>query len=84
MIMILGSSNHPGPYLFRAKFTAGYELPVHKHHDRHSVTVLLGKYWSDVGEKFDRERLTKLGPGPFYVTEPGFPHFAWAEDDMII
>ena len=84
MIMILGSPKQPGPYIFRAKFPAGYELPAHRHPDRRSVTVLQGHYWSGVGGKFDRERLTKFGAGSFYVTEPGVPHFAWAEDEVII
>ena len=84
MIMILGSPKQAGPYIFRAKFPAGYELPAHRHPDRRSVTVLQGHYWSGVGEKFDRDRLTKFGPGSFYVTEPGVPHFAWAQDEVII
>ena len=84
MIMILGSPKQPGPYIFRAWFPAGYVLPAHRHEDRRSVTVLKGHYWSGVGEKFDRARLTKFDPGSFYVTEAGVPHFAWAEDEVII
>jgi quercetin dioxygenase-like cupin family protein len=84
MIMILGNPKQTGPYVFRVKFPAGYELPAHKHPDRRSVTVLQGHYWSGAGEKFDREGLARFGPGSFYVTEPGVPHFAWAEDEVII
>ena len=84
MIMILGSPKQPGPYIFRAWFPAGYVLPAHKHEDRRSVTVLKGNYWSGVGEQFDRQRLAKFGPGSFYATEAGVPHFAWAEDEVII
>jgi quercetin dioxygenase-like cupin family protein len=84
MIMILGSPKQPGPYIFRAWFPAGYVLPAHRHEDRRSVTVLKGHYWSGVGEKFDRERLARFGPGSFYVTEADVPHFAWAEDEVII
>ena len=84
MIMIFGSPKEPGPYIFRARFPAGYVLPAHTHEDRRSVTVLKGHYWSGVGEKFDREHLAEFGPGSFYVTEAGVPHFAWAEDEVII
>jgi quercetin dioxygenase-like cupin family protein len=84
VIMILGSPKQAGPYIFRVRFPAGYELPAHRHEDRRSVTVLQGHYWSGVGDKFDRARLTRFGPGSFYVTEPGIPHFAWAEDEVII
>ena len=76
MIPILGSPKQAGPYIFRAKFPPGYELPAHKHPDQRSVTVLQGHYWSGVGGKFDRERLTKFDPGSFYVTQPGVPHLA--------
>jgi len=84
MVLILGNPREPGPYIFRAKFPPGYRLPAHKHPDRRSVTVLQGSYWSGDGEQFDKRRLTKFGPGSFYVTEPGVPHFAWAEDEVII
>ena len=84
VIMILGNPRESGPYVFRAKFPPGYLLPAHKHPDRRSVTVLQGSYWSGEGEQFDKERLTRFGPGSFYVTEPGVPHFAWAEDEVII
>ncbi len=84
MIVIFGSPKQPGPYIFRARFPAGYELPAHRHEDRRSVTVLRGNYWSGVGDKFDRAGLTRFAAGSFYVTEAGVPHFAWAEDEVII
>jgi quercetin dioxygenase-like cupin family protein len=84
MIMILGNPEQAGPDIFRVKFPAGSELPAHRHEDRRSVTVLQGHYWSGVGERFDRAHLTRFGPGSFYITEPGTPHFAWAEDEVII
>jgi len=84
LIMILGSPKQAGPYVFRVKFPAGYELPAHRHEDRRSVTVWQGHYWSGVGDKFDRAHLTRFGPGSFYVTEAGVAHFAWAEDEVII
>jgi len=84
MVMILGNPREAGPYIFRAKFPPGYRLPAHRHPDRRSVTVLQGSYWSGEGEQFDRERLTRFGPGSFYVTEAGVAHFAWAEDEVII
>jgi len=84
MIMIYGSPNRPGPYIFRVKFPAGYKLPPHRHEDARSVTVLTGNYWSAVGEVFDRSKLNKFGPRDYYTTEPGVPHYAWAETDVII
>jgi quercetin dioxygenase-like cupin family protein len=84
MIMVYGSPDQPGPYIFRVQFPAGYRLPPHRHQDRRSVTVLTGTYWSGVGESFAPDRLTKFGPRDYYITEAGTPHFAWAETDVVI
>jgi hypothetical protein len=84
MIMVHGSPDQPGPYIFRVQFPAGYRLPPHRHLDRRSVTVLTGTYWSGVGESFEQGKLTKFGPRDYYITEAGVPHFAWAETDVVI
>jgi quercetin dioxygenase-like cupin family protein len=84
IVLIYGSPKEAGPYIFRAKVPAGYKLPAHRHPDQRIVTVLQGTYWSGVGEKFDRDKMTKFTPGSFYVTDPSVPHFAWAETDVII
>ena len=84
IILIYGNPKQEGPYIFRAKVPAGYKLPAHKHPDQRIVTVLQGNYWSGAGEKFEQDKLTKYTPGSFYITDPGVPHFAWAETDVII
>jgi len=84
MVMVYGSPDKPGPYVFRVQFPAGYKLPAHRHPDERTVTVLKGNYWSGVGETFQQDKLRKFGPRDYYVTAPGVPHFAWAETDVII
>ena len=84
MIMMYGDPGKPGPYIFRVRFPAGYKLPPHRHTDQRSVTVLQGSYWSGVGETFAQDKLRKFGPRDYYITEPGVPHFAWAETDVVI
>jgi quercetin dioxygenase-like cupin family protein len=84
IILIYGSPKEAGPYIFRAKIPAGYQLPAHRHSDQRVVTVLQGTYWSGAGEKFEQNKLTKYTPGSFYITDPGVPHFAWAETDVVI
>jgi quercetin dioxygenase-like cupin family protein len=84
LVLIYGSPKQEGPYIVRAKIPAGYKLPAHRHPDQRIVTVLQGTYWSGVGEKFDQDKLTKFASGSFYITEPGVPHFTWAETDVII
>jgi quercetin dioxygenase-like cupin family protein len=84
MVLIYGDPKQAGPYIFRAKLPVGYKLPAHKHQDKRIVTVLQGTYWSGAGEKYDQDKLTKFTPGSFYITEPGVPHFSWAETEVII
>ena len=84
MLVIYGSPDKPGPYIFRVQFPAGYKLPPHRHQDQRTVTVLKGNYWSAVGEAFEQEKLRKFSPRDFYVTEAGVPHYSWAETDVVI
>lgn len=83
-VMIYGNPKQPGPYIFRAKMAAGYNLPPHRHPDDRTVTVLTGEYWSGSGEEYDEKRMKEFRPGAFYVTKAGTPHFAWARTDVII
>lgn len=84
MVLMYGDPKQAGPYVFRVKFPAGYKLPAHSHPDQRIVTVLQGNYWSNVGDKFDQDKLIKFTPGSFYITEPNVPHYAWAENEVII
>jgi quercetin dioxygenase-like cupin family protein len=84
MLLIYGSPDKPGPYIFRVMFPAGYKLPAHRHPDQRSVTVLKGIYWSAAGESFEQDKLKKFGPRDLYITAAGAPHFAWAETDVVI
>jgi anti-sigma factor ChrR (cupin superfamily) len=84
MILLHGSPDQPGPYIFRVKFPAGYKLPPHHHQDVRSVTVLKGNYWSAVGDTYDQAKLKKFGPRDYYTTDAGVNHFAWAETEVII
>jgi quercetin dioxygenase-like cupin family protein len=84
IVSVYGDPSKPGPYLFRAQIPAGYILPAHRHPDQRMVTVLSGTYLSGIGERFDEAKLQKFGKGAFYITEPGVPHFARAETDVVI
>jgi quercetin dioxygenase-like cupin family protein len=84
MVLLYGSPDKPGPYIFRVKFPAGYKLPPHHHQDARAVTVLQGDYWSAVGDTFDQSKLKKFGPRDYYTTDAGVNHFAWAETEVII
>jgi hypothetical protein len=84
IVLLYGSPDKPGPYVFRVRFPAGYKLPPHKHQDQRQVTVLTGNYWTAVGESFTQDKLKKFNPRDYYVTEANVPHFSWAETDVVI
>jgi quercetin dioxygenase-like cupin family protein len=84
MVMLAGSPDQPGPYIFRVHFPAGYKLAPHRHPDQRHVTVLKGNYWSAVGETFEQGKLKRFGTHDYYITEPNVPHYAWAETEVII
>lgn len=83
-VLVYGSPDKAGPYVFRVRFPAGYKLPPHKHQDQRQVTVLSGTYWTAVGETYAKDKLRKYNPRDYYVTEANVPHFAWAETDVVI
>lgn len=76
---LYGAPKKPGLFIFRAKMSAGYRLPPHRHPDERIVTVISGTYYSAVGERFDPAKLTAYPAGSFYVTPAGVPHFAYVE-----
>lgn len=84
MMMIYGHPTKPGPFIFRARVPAGYQLPPHVHPDARIVTVIKGTYYSAAGENFDESKLRAFPPGSFYSTPAGTPHFAATRDEEVI
>ena len=83
-MMIYGAPNKPGPFIFRAKFPAGYKLPPHKHPDVRTVTVLKGTYYSAIGDTFDESKLQAFPVGTFYVTPAHTAHFSATKGEEVI
>lgn len=81
---VYGDPSKPGPYIFRARMSAGTKLFAHRHPDERWVTVLQGTYRSAVGENFDLATATEYPEGSFYVTEANAPHFSYAVTDVIV
>ena len=73
---IYGDPAKPGPYAFRVRAQAGHRLAPHTHPDERTVTVLLGTYWSAVGETFADDKLLAFPAGSFYVIPAGVPHYS--------
>lgn len=84
VVMLYGDPTKPGPFVFRARVSSGYKLPPHTHPDERMVTVLKGTYWSGVGERFNRRGTHEFPAGAMYVTKANVPHFAWAQNEVII
>jgi hypothetical protein len=72
------------PYVIRAKFPDGYQVPPHWHPVDENVTVLQGTLGMGLGEKFDKKAGKELPAGSFSRMPKGVRHFAWAKGQTII
>lgn len=73
---IHGREKAPGPFTFRIRAAAGHRLLPHTHPEPRVITVLVGTYWSAVGEVYDERRLEAFPAGSFYVVPAGVPHYS--------
>lgn len=78
-----GKMNEKGPITARLKFPANYSVPAHFHPDVERVTVLSGTLNFGMGDKFDRNKTTALGPGSLLIMPTKMPHFVWTKEEAI-
>jgi len=80
----LGSETAIGPYLLRVRLASGARIPVHRHPDSRSTTVLRGTLWVGFGTEADDGRLVAVPEGAVYVAPAGVSHFIWARDGEVV
>jgi anti-sigma factor ChrR (cupin superfamily) len=78
-----GKMNEAGPITARLKFPANYRVPPHFHPGVERVTVLSGTMNFGMGDKFDRDKTTALGPGSLLLMPPQMSHFVWTKEEAI-
>jgi quercetin dioxygenase-like cupin family protein len=82
--VIEGPLNQSGPFTFRAKFPANYQIPPHSHPNVEHVTVIAGTFNVGLGDKADKSQAKSLMPGAFAIVQPDMPHYAWTGDETTI
>lgn len=81
---MIGDPAKPGPFVYRAKFPAGYKTPANSHVEDRTVTVISGTLYVGSGDFFDEKKVHPLPPGSFYAVPNGVTHFVWAKDGEVV
>jgi quercetin dioxygenase-like cupin family protein len=66
------------------KIPAGARVLAHTHPDDEVVTVLEGRWYLGLGERFDETRLQAYPAGSFISIPGGVPHFVAAREAPVI
>ena len=73
-----------GTFTIRAKMPANYKIMPHFHPADEHVTVLEGKCYMGMGDKFDEKTATLLPTGAFAVMNAGSHHYFFTKEPCII
>ena len=84
MAVLAGDPGQSGPFTFRLKFPAGYEIPAHTHSIDEVVTVISGSLRMGPGEKLDRAASATLPTGGLVAIPAEAPHFVWTEAETVV
>jgi quercetin dioxygenase-like cupin family protein len=82
--LMIGDPAKPGPFVYRAKFPAGYKTPANSHVEDRMITVISGTLYVGNGDVFDEKKMHALPPGSFYTVPKGVNHFVWAKDEVVL
>ncbi|HEX9053783.1 MAG TPA: cupin domain-containing protein [Gemmatimonadales bacterium] len=82
--VLSGDPAKSGPYVMRLKLPANATVPPHTHGGTENVTVLSGNLNLAFGDKLDKSKGQKLGPGAFFSIPADTPHSAWASSATIV
>jgi len=79
-----GDPGKRGEFTMRGTLPAGYTIAPHYHGATEHVTVISGKLFLGMGEKFEKMGGRELGVGDFAFMPKGMRHFAWTEGETVI
>src|SRR4029450_2616079 len=81
--VIEGPLNEAGPFTFRVKFPANYQIPAHWHPATERVTVISGTFNMGMGDKLDQQKSMAMGPGSMKIINTKVNHFAWTKEEGV-
>jgi quercetin dioxygenase-like cupin family protein len=79
-----GDPTKPGPFVFRVKVPDGYKIPPHTHPKPERVTIITGKFFLGMGDKFSARHATELKAGTYGTWPAGMKHFVWVEGETVV
>lgn len=79
-----GDPGKSGPFVFRVKLPDGYKIPPHTHPKTERVTIVSGKFFLGMGDKFSAKHAVELTAGTYGNWPAGMKHFVWVEGETIV
>ena len=77
IVVLAGDPGKPGPFVLRVKFPPDTVVAPHRHATTENLTVLSGDLYHGMGEKLDKARGERMGPGGFVYLPGNMPHSVW-------
>jgi hypothetical protein len=84
LAVLQGNPGKPGLFTIRVKLPANYTLPVHSHPDERTRTIIVGTYYSAIGDKADASKLIAFPPGTVSYVPPTVWQFAETRDEEVV
>jgi quercetin dioxygenase-like cupin family protein len=83
-VVLEGNPTKQGPFVFRVKVPDGYRVPPHTHPRPERVTVISGRFFLGMGDKFDFTKGEELPAGTYGTWPAGMKHFVWTKGETVI
>jgi hypothetical protein len=82
--LLEGDPSKPGPFVLRVKMPDAYRIPPHTHGKTERVTVLSGRFYIGMGDRFDEKAGKEMPAGSYGHWAAGMKHFAWVQGETVI
>lgn len=82
--VLYGDPRAPGPFVVRLRAKAGYQVPVHKHPDLETVTLISGSGRYGEGLRLDPKAETFIHAGDFFAAPAGMGHWIAVNEDAVL
>ena len=84
MAVLFGDPTKEGPFVYRLKLPAGYQVAAHMHPNDENVTVISGSIHIGMGDKLDTSKGDQLPIGGYLHMPKGMHHYAWTTEEAVI
>ena len=81
--VLAGNPSQPGPFTVRGWFPANYQVPAHSHPYDENITVISGALYQSLGDRLDKSKGTRYGPGEFFRLPANTRHSVWCTEETV-